>query len=692
MSSKKILIFLLLVLLCSAVLQPACSPDNSGVPKMKIAHRIAFPIASDDSNFAELFSLLVENKRAADEICIFTEPFNYACPPLDLYSYNIGVIKKRLNQFRAAGFTSVGINVLNTMGHLDDWDESYPPMTLPPTVGHDGKVSKTCPCPNRPEFREYIQEKYRITALAHPDFIWLDDDVRGVAHGPMYTCFCPFCIDKFDPSIQDRETLVNMLETDLDTRERWVEFQVKNVEELVRFIGDTVREVDPKIKLGLMTTGPGFNFYTRCSYDRWYKALGATKARPGGGLYDDYTPGTMLSKAFDIGRQCTFYPSSVTDVQYELENFPALGLDKSVQSVLNEITLSLATGCNGAAMDALRNGLGPLDNVALLYPAMAKQKPVWDEYVKESEGLPLTGLWGAWSRDAMVKRPLNPDETWFRNPGDYNPGQCDHLAAIGIPMTLTQDESTAVCLPARIADLMSDEELRAILSKGVIIDTMTLEILWKRGFGPLTGVKLGKFYTNGVQEKFTDNPLNGNYKGDTRVVPQAFYPFKTYELEPVADGVEPLSYVLRDEKLRVGVVKEGWCMTAYTNELGGRVVVAGFLPWTRLTTFGKRAQMLAVADWVSYGKLPLIIDKPCRVSAFVRMDPEKRDKATVLLLNTSYDYTGPVEIRLRADVTKVRQLSQTGSTNLRVIRGDGEVKFTIKNLTPWQPVTLVATE
>ena len=69
----------------------------------------------------------------------------------------------------------------------------------------------------------------------------------------------------------------------------------------------------PGLTLGFMT---GDRFFEGYDFDRWAEALaGPNRApvywRPGGGFYEDLSPGGLVGKSHDIGRQIAFLPSLV---------------------------------------------------------------------------------------------------------------------------------------------------------------------------------------------------------------------------------------------------------------------------------------------------------------------------------------------------------------------------------------------
>lgn len=651
---------------------------------MILSHRLPYPQYETDRQFGRVLEFLRAHRDVVDEICFFSDKTNFACWPLDLFAENTRLMGRRTAQLKDAGFRNIGINLLSTLGHLDDVNPHYPPMVLPVMVGHDGQSARACPCPNSAEYREYIAGKYRLCAEAEPDFIWVDDDFRLHSHTIAYGCFCPRCLAKFDPSIESREQLVGLLSSPEGGawRERWIGNSILVLEEIARTIERAVHEVSPGIEIGLMTAGPRFSTYSGQAFGRWMRALGGRRVRPGGGFYDDYTPNGMIVKSLDMGQQCLGYPPSCDNVQYELEDFPCQALDKSVQSVLNECTLAMAVGCNGVAFSSLRNVQGTLDDYRPLYSGLSRQRPVWEALVPESAGLPLVGLWPASSDEVMAKRRVRQGEDWFAYAPDYNMDAFAHLIEVGLPITLDPSAATAVLLGGRLAECLSDERLREILSGGVMLDVTALGILWERGLGHLAGVKPGRSFTNSVWERLTDHSINGDYADDGRWVSQAYFGTTAWELVPVSAGIEEISTLMRFDS-----VPEGPCLTRYENELGGRVVTMGYLPWTRLTTSGKRAQMLALADWVSHGRLPLIIESPVRVGSYVRMSPDGR-RVAIVLLNTSFDPTGPITLRLRARPERLFLQTPDGRKPLDMRAEGEETIIKLNDIAPWQAMVL----
>ena len=155
---------------------------------------------------------------------------------------------------------------------------------------------------------------------------------------------------------------------------------------------------------------------------------------------------------------------------------------------------------------------------------------------------------------------------WFREDDpDYSASKCVHeWPVFGIPVTADPVNAYATLLQGRTPDAFTDDELTKIFEKPVILDGQALEVLWERGFGEKTGVRI-KAAQYGGSEKLVSSPYAGEFAGSTR---SAIYG-KAYDLEPVADGVEVLAYTVRP----YGAADQ-LCAAKY-----GNVVTLGYNPY-----------------------------------------------------------------------------------------------------------------
>ncbi|MFC1451721.1 hypothetical protein ACFLSJ_00065 [Verrucomicrobiota bacterium] len=658
---------------------------------LRLSWRIGLHMSRPDDAFESLRELLLKHRNVVDEVAFFETISHHLYLPLEFFRENADVFRRRIATLKSDGIPSVGINVLTTIGHVNEGWDVFDPLPFQAMIGHDGAVSKSCACPNTPEMRDYVAAKYALFAGINPDFIWVDDDIRMQNHGVGYGCFCPTCLDIFSKTTGksfDRESLVKELDSPEGgaSRQAWVEQNARSIESLLAHVERAIHDVNPDIRTGLMTAGVEWTTYSGQAFDRWFPALKACKARPGGGFYSDERPIDMFHKALSTARQCVLLPDDVSDRQYELENFPYSSLDKAVTTVVNECTLALAAGCNGVAFNAL--GMWEPNDRTFnekepLMRRVAQARPFWEAFVAHAADHPLSGLWPAWHSRLLAGRAIEEGEGWL----DWSPfheiAMPNLLGRLGLPVC-AERPGNGVVLSGHVAEVFGDEELRQMLAGPVLMDAFALEILTQRGLEDLCGVRLAGWLDNGVAERLTDDPLNGSLAGQLRDIRAEFWNdafMKSARLEPRGEGVRVLSVL----ETYLGE-RRGPCVTAFENALGGRVVVMGHSPWRFLGA--KREQIMNVADWAMRGRLPVRIPENVPVIPMVRLSPD-RAHGVVVLLHTGLDPIECMTVAVRAPETPVC-LSGPGRRPVPLEACGEQHCWSVKlrDVEPWQVLAL----
>lgn len=629
-------------------------------PKLTLAWRVLTGLWERAEDFALLQAHLRKYPAAVDEVALFLPTGDHrAYEPLENSKRLLNIAKQRITQLRAAGIGKVGINVLSTLGHTDGPAGAAPPMPFQAMVGPDGKTSTACACPTDPKLRDYVAQRYRLVAEARPDFIWVDDDVRLCWHGAAgYGCFCPICLTAFGWT-GSREELVAKLNTPTESafRRQWSDFMARSINEVLAVIRQAVGEVE----LGLMSGGYRFPMYGYHDIRQWLDTLDARRYRPGDGFWQDADQHDLLRKMFDVGMQVRQAGGRAPVVQYEAEGFPWTSLTRSAAMAATESELSLVAGCNGIAYNYL-----PWERMTSLaeyephFQIITRRRPVWERLARDLNGTRWPGLWMAHTNQLFVRRNVAEGENWFANDGSW-PFETIGVARLGVPVTPWREHACGTLLATRMAEGFTDDELQEMLRGGVLLDARVLQTLWERGLGELTGVRLGRQHLYETRETATDHPRNGADAGSQRDghIGLGFSPAgqPAFALEPLDGTVEILSRLAPYDGAPVDP-----CFTLFTNKLGGRVAVASYAPWKILERAWKRRQLLAVCDWVSGGRLPVVIEKHAWVMPFVRTDAQGRPVA-VDFLNTSFDETGPLTVRCRG-AGPVAQLTEAGTQPL----------------------------
>lgn len=635
-----------------------------------------------DASFDRLTDFLQAHHSAMDELSLFDDDFvKHAYLSIEEVKRRAALLGERIEQLHQVGFSSVGINVIHTLGHHDLQHGEEELLPFRRMVGHDGRASNSCFCPNGADFRDYLQKKYELMARAKPDFIWVDDDLRMCDHGVTYPCFCEACIQKFQSKTElqfDRTSLVERLNSPAEgaLRRQWTEFCVESLTELCTGVGSVITRTSAETAVGLMTIGQSHSTYGNQPWARWMEALGAVRGRPGHGYYKDSAPRLLLGKLMDVARQIREYPAGHRMIAYEMESFPYVPLDKSVQTVLNESALSLMVGSTGVAYNILRLDSGVLSDYEPLMKVIASERPMWEELATCARKLPLVGVWPADHPELMANREVDAGG-WFQEESAYDIQKCNQLMEIGIPFTPYSEHASVTLLAGRIAEAFSVAELRQMLRGGVLMDTAALEVLWKRSLGELAGVTAREVKALIVGERFTDHPLNGAYAADGRRA-QETSTDGVSALEATDPGIGELAYLVD-----LDGHNHGTCLSTYTNQLGGRVAVCGYYPWDQLGSAAKKHQLVALVDWLSGERLPFFIEGTVRVVPFVRRSGDGGE-VLVTLLNSSLDPTGPLPLRLRGEFPQANLLTSEGNTVLSTTAANGETVVRLPPIPAWK--------
>lgn len=680
----------------------ASSFRETGTPSKR--HLISFRISAEHWLADDALNRLLEFFKAfphvLDELVLFT---SYIHPPLPLEEINRRA--DRLNEvsplLRELG-VRVGVNVLATMGHHEEnldasLDETWQRVTDP----HGSECAGSF-CPSDPRHREYVRALYTRLARADIDFIWLDDDLRLAGHAPVsYTCFCGTCIAELAKSTGlafTRDSLVAALnrpfEESSGLRRLWLAHNRRLLDSVYREVEQVVHAVRPGLELGGMT---GDLFWEGHGYDLWAESLaGRERApvrwRPGGGFYTDACPAEMLAKAHQIGQQVADLPFGVRTIQAEIESFPYQRLEKSTQATVVEAAAYMAAGATGCSFNVLSQHSDALAEYAPLVEHIARCRPFYETLQTETKRFPARGVWSAWNQDLAVA--TDGAEPWIPGKGSlgavadvYRPHV---LSEIGIPVSYSQAGAAVTALAGCTPRAFNPEALETIFRGGVVMDVAAWRTMDAMGLSSWTAVRPGESFSTDTMEVLTGHPLNGAFAGFRRDCRQSFpgWQENAFRLEATHQGVETLSRL-------VGYRGEdrGPAMTAYENPLGGRVVIMGYYPWTRLHSLAKSSQMKAVCEWLSRGCLPAIVETFSRVAVWVRQGPEGH--LAVVLLNASLDPVEGLALRVRTQAASARHVrmdaSQEEICGIACDISAGYRRFVLPNLPPWTAHLLVLT-
>ena len=617
---------------------------------MRKAMRIGYWRYHDEEVFTEHLEFIKKNMDAFDELTIFTEFSHYGYWSPEHMTQNVAILKDRLRRYREIGVQRIGINVICTLGHLDEGYDVLPKGELQYQMSQLGEVSLGCLCPSNEAFLKYIADRYAAYATLDVDYIWMDDDIRTMKHGAAKDyCYCPNCMRLFNERMNGNYTPVELWESlqngDTQVVENWEAIQNEIMLKLFGTIRKAIKGVNPKIEIGYMTNHNNARAH-------WIEESGATMCRPGAGFYDDTKPIEVFEKSLDIQMEVVRYPERIDNIQYEYEAFNYQTLQRSVHISELETSLSLMSGCTGVLYnnDVFHDRQDIMD-------MLQGSKYKWKTLAEVNRGCRNGGVF---FKDRDVALLLNE---------------------MSIPVTASFDHASVSVVLGKSFEKLSDAEIERILTKNLFTDGHGIQVLTERGFGNHLGAKVKNVYRSSMGEKFSRHEMNGEYKDYYRDAYMTFWyesDAYSFDLDANAQVISNLTTITREP---VGV-----SMYAFENKDGRRIVADGYLMPKKMRTAAKREQLENAMEWLSHGAMPVRINKSVKVIPTVTID--QTDGCNLMLTNASFDSTGTFECVVR------------NTKPFYVIRQDGKVKpikqetkngksiLTIDNLGGWKYILL----
>lgn len=598
------------------------------------------------ADLAELLEVLRECPRACDEVWFCTY---WGFPTLEVHREHARMISEAAEQVRALGIRA-GMQIANTLGHgaspfLPEDGANWPLM-----MNDAGQTEVPFPCPRSPEVLQYIDQMSRSYATVQPSSVWIDDDLRISPRGPIIrnSCFCETCLDDFSRErgvTYTREKLREELAESAagGLRLAWTKFAGESLGAIARTIARAFHEVSPSTRLAqqqlehenFMNCGPDWSPIHDSLAQETQQPTGA---RLGNGFYTDHNPRQMIWKGLVINRQISRLPKTVRQICPEIDNFTHNRFGKSLHGTVVEGSLYFAMGCNSVSYAILCSAHESHEYYRLLLGKIASYRPFWESYVEASRESFHAGIEVPLSPH-HVTRPLAAGEepyAWTR--AELNP--IYQLAPLGLPLCGVSAKASGAILSSEVVPGLSDEELKKILSGGVMMNGSAAKLIQDRGLGDLLGVRVTKIKHVDVYERMTTDPLNGLYAGKSWML-WLDVASSAYLLEPLQDSVRALGEYRKPDNASAGIAT-----SLAENSLGGRVAVFGYYDWVTDPSTARRNQYLAAADWISREQLPVISRTLAQVMVVPRVDAEGK-LVSIFVLNASIEPVDSLDLECR---------------------------------------------
>jgi hypothetical protein len=542
-----------------------------------------------------------------DEVMLFFfgEELNDGHEPLSRTKQWIEKSRVNRRKLDAIG-VDTSLNPWHSILHCDRGRSLKPGQKWRNMVDHRGRAATAVVCPLDPEWQKYYEETLRMYAAEKFRVIWIDDDIRFHNHAPLEWggCFCPLHVAEFNRragvNATREEIVANCVAPGAPHpwREIWLDSWQENHLAMIGRWRDIAAAHG--VRLGLMSSRMEPHAAEGRRWQDWWTAFGRPPAhRPHFWDYGDMMgwslPGSLMLMDQNRGvqpDQCESGP--------EIECMPYGRWNKSYRQTCAQMNAAVLHGSDSLNISLydfmgnhpdddpsreqfLRAYRGAAERLAHLFPRRMRAAGI---------GLP-------WSQGMGRKVRTAPGSTGWKAlecPGGR--GWATWLNASGF--ACAPSESPAVnALSGPAAWAFDDDAIKHMCSAGLFIDGPAASVLIDRGFGPLIGLKRGRFVTQDDVLYSVENVLDAAFgpRAGAQMslnagwMPRLFLAEALPAARAVSDIRGPLQNVV------------GLGVTLFENSLGGRIAVAPWTPGDPTQVNPQRAvQLAAVSRWLSKGR------------------------------------------------------------------------------------------
>lgn len=360
--------------------------------------------------------------------------------------------------------------------------------------GHRSADNKHCPLD--PAFAaDWAAKVKSVAAASHPRVIAIEDDYtlawgRGLnGHG---ACFCARHLaafaKRFGKALAAKEIAAafeRRTPENLPVRRAFADTVRDSLVSLAKTVRAAVDEVDPSIRIMLCESGS-------CS-DKDGDALeavvrafaGKTRpaVRPSGAIYGAETtpadiPGAVAHTMWTLER----LPADI-ETFYEADPYPHNRFYTSASQFVSLMSGAAMMGSSGELFYCLQYLDDPFEDpgYAKAYLRLAPRVAAVRDFIRTRKSR-LAGVRNVWSSDALAL---------VRGFGYATEGQLQWgaylMSKFGIPYTTRRDAKGIAVLAGGVTEVLSDGEVRELLSRGALVDAVAAADLASRGFAELLG-------------------------------------------------------------------------------------------------------------------------------------------------------------------------------------------------------------
>jgi hypothetical protein len=590
--------------------------------------------------FDEALKELVESsiRSQINEVIvkIDAEDFSHGMPTLKLiesYQPHLLKIKKELKKINV----EYSLNPWVTLGHCDrgrDNELAHPEIEW--LVGHDGVQCRSQACPLSTGWRDLIRKLWTLYAQTHPHVLWIEDDIRTFNHNPVTVgCFCKNHLRLFSERVNEtvtRDQLVSAICRPGEPhpwRTAWLELQGDIMVDTAKHFERIVHAVSPETCLGLMSSGPCNHAGEGRKWDEFAAALKGLGqklySRPPLNSYNENSLRGIYAAAESILHTRSVMPEMNIVELTEVDNWPYSRYSKSNVFTFLQMAISIALGCEGVTLNLYDHCGTPMQIDNSIETMLSNSKPFLNSLANvciNKNGIKGVSMLSSAHASKFIK--LESDRSFLDIRPAENAWQVP-LNSFGVPTTY--NSSGIVAVSGQVLRQYSDQQLKALMSRSLLLDARAALVLQERGFASQLGLHINRIYDIRSEyavsaEEFFDPDFGGasRYYMTVNVQKQGIDGVYVGDIEPSGHGRVLSRLVDTDAK----IIKP--MLHIYQNELGGRIAV---LPYDLEAgcSFGfynhyRKLQIRSVLQWLNKGQLDFCVSADCYTLP-IHMDTEQ---------------------------------------------------------------------
>ena len=543
----------------------------------------------------------------------------------------------------------VGVLLQSTLGH--GWSGPVP-LTgekWQRIVMDNGNVSSRM-CPTDPGFRRYVLACIEGVMKVGPAFLLLDDDF-GLRLGE---CFCPNHIAMFNRATgieRTFEEVVAMLKERPDD-DSVVRFFSRQRGELAVDFAREIRKVidryDDSITCTMCSPGNGQGFVKDVALALAGRH-GTPSVRVNNAIYGSNLPQYLLHLTTSTNRIKDLY-NGIPDLIDEADTFPQNYYSENAELFNAHLVNAILNGLTGAKLWMFEFELPRSINSQIRYEKVFREfHPLYEELFNAIDGIHWLGVTSPLAKYPDLLHPFNAAKPLYLQ--DWNSAV---LGPLGLPIRYGKPGDDAIfALNGDLAERLSDDEITALLSKSVLIDSKAVKTLTTRGFSELMGVALGdnpKFFFQSEMDDEMPAPLG------------LMWDSSAAELKCLSDDTTVSSWCMLMNMDTGNNEKVSPCMTFFRNKLGGRVVCLAWssdMPYYKVLKNERRRLLLKALDFLKDGLFEMSLET--KHQAIVRHGILKDGTELVAILSLALDSEENIPLRCARKPNSVELLTTDGN-------------------------------